>query len=109
MNSSRALPWLVLLVAAVATAYGAWVAFELVHTTFVSPAPFGGSFWTAALKVIAGILAAVLGFVLIPTATLWDRGRIFGIVATVIRVAAVAGFWVAVLTALFRLARRLFA
>jgi ABC-type enterochelin transport system permease subunit len=105
--TSSPLPaWIVLLVAAAATAYGAWVMSELVRATFVTPASVGRSFWTAALMVISGILASVLGFVLTPATTLWDRGRIFGVVAVVIRVVAVAGFWVSFLTALFRLVRR---
>jgi hypothetical protein len=109
MNSSRLLPWIVQLVAAAATAYGAMVAVELVQATFISPGAVGRSFWTAALYVLAGMLASVLGFVLTPTATLWDRGRVFGVIVVIIRVAAVAGFWVSLLTALFRLARRIFA
>lgn len=105
MSSPRLMPWIVQLIAAAFAACGGFVAFELVHATFITPRALGGSFWSGALQAAAGVLAAVLAFVLTPTQV--DHGRAFAVTGLVVRIVAVAGFWVIVLLALFRLARRL--
>jgi hypothetical protein len=103
MSSSGQRPWIVLLIAAGAAAYGAYVAYDLVHATFIAPGAFGGAFWVDALYVISGVLAAAIAWGILPQ-SMSDQTIVA--VSIPIRIAAVAGFWIPVIVAGFRLVRR---
>lgn len=98
-------PWVVLILGALAAAYGAHVAYLLIDTTFIEPRAFGGAFWLDALYVTSGVLAAAIAWGVLPQSM---ADQLTVALSIPIRIAAIAGFWVSIITAVVRLARRFF-
>jgi hypothetical protein len=103
MGESRQQPWAVLIIAAVAAAYGAFVAYQLVHATFIEHRAFGGAFWLDALYVASGVLAAAIAWGILPQST---ADQLTVALSMPIRIAAVAGFWLPVIASGYRLVQR---